>query len=379
MHRLASAYHATGRLDKALPLYQEALTLCKTKLGADHPVTLATMHDLAAGYQAAGQPGKALPLLEDTLQRRKARLGADHPDTLATANRLASAYVADRHPDRALPLLEETVTVQRARLGADHPDTLKSMHTLAATYQATGKRDLALPLYEQTLKLRRVRLGDGHPDTLVTMNNLASGHRAAGRRDLALPLLQEAAAGVERLRFQHLYAGRIVRNLITCCEELGQFDQAEAWRRKWMVEVRHWGGTNSLPHADELAAFGRTLLKHRKWADAESILRDELAVREKKDADGWATFYCQSQLGAALSGRKRHADAEPLLRAGYEGLKQRAATIPKEVRTLHLTEALERLVQLYEETNKPDEAAKWREALEAQKRADQKPGTQAKP
>ena len=31
----------------------------------------------------------------------------------------------------------------------------------------------------------------------------------------------------------------------------------------------------------------------------------------------------------------------------------------------HLTEALERLVQLYDAWDKPDEAAKWRKELEA--------------
>ena len=35
-----------------------------------------------------------------------------------------------------------------------------------------------------------------------------------------------------------------------------------------------------------------------------------------------------------------------------------------------MTEALERLVQLYEATDKPDLAAKWRKELEAAKAAD---------
>jgi hypothetical protein len=34
---------------------------------------------------------------------------------------------------------------------------------------------------------------------------------------------------------------------------------------------------------------------------------------------------------------------------------------------------LERLVQLYEETNKPDEAAKWRKELEAARAAAKQP------
>jgi hypothetical protein len=43
------------------------------------------------------------------------------------------------------------------------------------------------------------------------------------------------------------------------------------------------------------------------------------------------------------------------------------------MRQRFLTEALERLVQLYEETKKPSEAAKWGKKLEAAKAAAKKP------
>ena len=40
------------------------------------------MNNLALGYQAAGKLDKALPLFEETLTLTKAKLGPDHPDTL---------------------------------------------------------------------------------------------------------------------------------------------------------------------------------------------------------------------------------------------------------------------------------------------------------
>jgi hypothetical protein len=67
-----------------------------------------------------------------------------------------------------------------------------------------------------------------------------------------------------------------------------------------------------------------------------------------------------------LLGQKRYSDAEPLLLAGYEGLKQRAAKLTSKDKP-RLPEAIERLVQLYEETGKPDDAAKWRNELESAK------------
>ncbi len=56
----------------------------------------------------------------------------------------------------------------------------------------------------------------------------------------------------------------------------------------------------------------------------------------------------------------------PLLLTGYEGLKQREKTIPPQGK-VRLTEAVERLVQLYEATGRQDKAAKWRKEWEARK------------
>jgi eukaryotic-like serine/threonine-protein kinase len=58
-------------------------------------------------------------------------------------------------------------------------------------------------------------------------------------------------------------------------------------------------------------------------------------------------------------GRKKYADAEPLLLKGYEGMKQREKAIPRQAAT-RIPEALDRLIEISTATNKPDEAKKWR-------------------
>jgi eukaryotic-like serine/threonine-protein kinase len=71
-------------------------------------------------------------------------------------------------------------------------------------------------------------------------------------------------------------------------------------------------------------------------------------------------------LGGALLGQKKYAEAEPLLLSGYEGMKRRAATIAPPGR-IRLTEAVQRLVALYEATGNKDAAARWRTELEKAK------------
>lgn len=111
--------------------------------------------------------------------------------------------------------------------------------------------------------------------------------------------------------------------------------------------------------AGELAQFGLSLLQAHAFANAETLLRECLTIREKTQPDAWTTFNTMSALGAALSGQKKHADAEPLLLKGYEEMKKSEKTIPKggEIR---IAEALDRLIEFYTATNKPEEAKKWR-------------------
>jgi tetratricopeptide (TPR) repeat protein len=237
------------------------------------------------------------------------------------------------------------------------------MNNLAMGYQAAGQMNRALPLLEETFKVRKARLGADHPDTLVSRHNLMAGYFAAGMLAQALPFLQEDAAGVERRQFRDQNAAQIVQLLIRCHEQLKQFDQAETWRRKWLAVLKERSGPESLPYSIELSALGTTLLEQKKWSDAEAVLHECLAIREKKEPDEWRVCNTRSMLGAALLGQNKHADAEPLLLKGYEGMKQRAAGIPGPIRKARLTEAVERLIALYEATGQSDEAARWRKEL----------------
>ena len=97
--------------------------------------------------------------------------------------------------------------------------------------------------------------------------------------------------------------------------------------------------------------------------EAEPLIREALTIREAKAPDDWRTFNTRSMLGAALMGRSKLAEAEPLLLDGYRGMKEREATIPAQGK-VRIPDALERLVRLYEANGNEPEAAAWRARLE---------------
>jgi tetratricopeptide (TPR) repeat protein len=318
------------------------------------------MNNLAVAYQDNGQLKKALPLFEETLAKRKRVLGADHPDTLTSMNNLASAYRADGQLKKALPLLEETVAKSKLVLGADHPNTLTSMNNLALAYQDDGQLKKALPLFEETLAKRKLVLGADHPNTLTSMNNLAVAFRGAGRLPEAIELLEEA---LERARPLPGRLGWLPGTLAATYDAAGQFAKAEPLYRSFVAQAQNQFGAGDPRISAAQAQLGLNLLRQKKYTDAEPLLRDCLKVRQQKQPDAWTTFNTQSMLGGSLLGQKEYDEAESLLLQGYEGMKQRQAQIPKAAHA-RLSEAVERLVELYDAWGRPEDAARWRKELE---------------
>ena len=71
MARLAWAYQEAGKLDLAVPLFEETLRLQRAKLGSDHPDTLLCMARLAWAYQEARKRDLAVPLYEEAFKSQK--------------------------------------------------------------------------------------------------------------------------------------------------------------------------------------------------------------------------------------------------------------------------------------------------------------------
>ncbi len=206
------------------------------------------------------------------------------------------------------------------------------MNNLASAYQAVGKLDLALPLFEQALDKRKTKLGPNHPDTQKSLRNLAD-----------------------------------------CCAKLQQPEKAEPLLRQLTQFWKEKAGADSTQYAGQLAALGLNLLQKEKPADAEPLLRECLLICQKKQPDESPTFHTISLLGGSLLGQKNYSDAEPLLLAGYEGMKQREAQLSPEGKS-RLTEALQRLVDLYDALGQKDNADEWRkqqQALKAPKPTDE--------
>jgi len=362
LNDLALALEESGKLSEAIELYEQAADALARKLGPENPESLVVLGNLARAYLRAGKRTEAVRLFEQVRDAQTKKLGPDHPHLLHTLNNLAAVHYDSGKLVEAIQLLEQVRDAQMKKLGQDNPDTLATLNNLAASYNRARQPEKSIPLYEDVVKHQTATLGRSHPSTVNTMGNLGATYRKAGRLEKAIPLLVEAyqlarpgaAIGIgAELQIAYLPAGKTTEATKLAEERLA------AARQSFSPDDPRLGLA--------LASVGRAWLDLEQYAAAEPIFRECLALREKllsnKKIRPWELSNVKSLLGAALLGQKRFAAAEPLLQAGYDGLKQEENDIPFTSQGL-LADALRRLIDVYRATGKNEEATKLQPELE---------------
>ncbi|RYO93045.1 hypothetical protein DL762_001308 [Monosporascus cannonballus] len=170
-----------GRYREAKAPFERVVEIRKTRLGADHPLTLRSMAKLASTYRKQGRWEKAEKLQIQVMEIRKTKLGADHLHTLTSIASLASTYREQGRWKEAEKLQIQVLEIRKTKLGADHPHTLTNMANLASTYREQGRWEEAKKLQVQVIEIRKTKFGADHPDTLTSMATLASTYQEQGR------------------------------------------------------------------------------------------------------------------------------------------------------------------------------------------------------
>ncbi len=227
LHRAATYLHTRGEPATARPLYERALDLRRSRLGADHPLTMKLAHNLALGLWMLGRFEPARRLAEDTLTRRRRVLGNDHPDTLISAGNLTFILWTLEKYEPGCQLGEDTLTRCRRVLGDDHPHTLQLAAGLALNLGALGHHERACQLAEDALTRCRQAVGDDHPLTLRLADSLSPNLRALGQHERALRLGEDTLTRMRRvLGDDHPNTLLSAYGFADYLRELGQYERA---------------------------------------------------------------------------------------------------------------------------------------------------------
>ena len=282
---LAIALQDSGRLDRAIPLYESVLARRRAILGEGHPETVESLNDAAVARFKSGRFSEAIPLYQEALRRVRARLGEDDPEALAVADNLAVAYSAAGRPDEAIPLQEHSRAGLRSKLGDEHPETLVATHNLARSYARAGRTGEAIRLYEAALGKMRSRLGEDHPETLTLLGGLAGAYRDAGRRGEAIGIYEQVlAARRGKLGPGHPQTLRAGLALARAYFEAHRPDKAVPLAEEYLGEAGRWEeGRLRGPVRKEVRETARVLVDHLAGAGGGDRAAAYRKLSELKD------------------------------------------------------------------------------------------------
>lgn len=151
---LADALVAAGRLDEALPLYEQALAIWTEQLGPDHPRACETFAKLEEVAERQGTPERVEAIVRDRL--RRALASGDNPRFLARA-----AWDVAKNPHYPPELYTQAIEAAR-RACTLRPENGAFLNTLGVAQVRAGRYAEAVA----TLA-RSDRLNDGHPADLA--------------------------------------------------------------------------------------------------------------------------------------------------------------------------------------------------------------------
>jgi tetratricopeptide (TPR) repeat protein len=162
LHGLAVVYGNQGRHAESVPLYREALQICKQAQGPGHPDVATCLSGLASAYGKRAMNAQAEPLLEEALAIREKALGPLHPEFARSLNDLAWMRSNQGRYADAEDLARRGLTIREKALGPDHLDVAYNLNDLSWFLIVQDRLVEAGHLLERSLPILESKVGPEH-------------------------------------------------------------------------------------------------------------------------------------------------------------------------------------------------------------------------
>ncbi len=239
LRRLAEVVLAAGRSYEAESIYRQAAEIYEKAFGPNDPQLALTLTFLGRLHIECGQHGSAQQVLSRAVEIQERRGKARDAAIALTFNTYGNLHAARNNFEQAEVFYCRALEVQCNVLGGDHPDVAATLVLVGDAAFARGDHPAAEKTYRKALDIRRKQLGEAHKSVAEGMHRLAKLMVADKAPERALEL-------------------------------------CVAIRKK---HVRTLGLVPPL-HADVLGTLADAHFAMSRFADVESLSREELALRE---------------------------------------------------------------------------------------------------
>lgn len=292
-------------------------------------------------YFRRGQCSNALQVALTVLERQERLLPRNHPDTLHTRYMIGASLMNLGRFDEAEKQLMDLLALQRTILPASHPDIPTTEGTLGLVYSYQGRFKDAETIGNQAYSAHSRAIGADAADSLFMEMNVAESLRNQNRFDDARLMFEHEIAAFET---QKNTAGalEVKYGLAILYHFSKDLTKAEALTAKVLAACRTPSGPRVLL-VDVLRERTSILLEQGRFDDALALAREASGLPEL--GQSWQKFVVEGQLGLALAGLRRFAEAEVQLVDAFQNLAKLDSTVPA-IEKVRIAEILDGCIQV---------------------------------
>ncbi len=345
-----------GAFEQSRRYHERALGIFESTLGPDHPEIGRSLLGIGTVLQRMRRFEESKARLTRALEIFERAYESDHPQIADTRVLLAiplrftgdSAGAREQY-ELALPALEQSY-------GAEHPNVGLALESLAKLLNAMKEHDAAIAYHKRALAIRERAFGPEHTQVASSLNNL--GLTYWGKKDLtqARACFERSAEIYEAtLGPDHVDFTKPLYSLAGVLKELGELSEATVlFERVLAVRERALGPEHSLL-TGPLYQLGRLRLTLGDSQAAEPVLRRALALgRDHEPYRHPEVIWPRMYLASCLTALQRFPESEELL---LQNLAEDSVDLQSKRRTREF------LISLYDVWERPQEAARQRQAL----------------
>jgi tetratricopeptide (TPR) repeat protein len=363
LERLTSLIVESGnesRTDEIRQLWSRTLAAYEAALGVDHRTTVRQMCEYGTWLYLHGLQDESEEVLDRGLALARELLGKEDLMLFKTLNVKAQQLILQAQDfDGAIPIMEEMKEMSTRIWGRTFISTLSLLGQLPWLYARTGRDEQAAEAIVDFIEARRA--AGPQPNIMIVAVEQQTWVAMADWFDQNAEVASEFVQFViedmrEAVGAQSPQLASVLGKGTEWLVEQGLDEIAEPLLHERVAVLRQLPDTDPRVLAEALIFLGDLHVRQGDAEAAEALLGEALQLRADALPDeSWLIGSAKASLGSCLTTLGRYQEAETLLLEGFQGVMRGEAPIGRR------EFARDKLVELYEAWNRPEEAERWKD------------------
>jgi serine/threonine-protein kinase len=281
----------------------------------DTPIVRAKLQQVFGliDYQR-GRYGPARAAIEEALAEQQRLLGPDHPDAIDSIHALGQIHNQTGDESGARGLLEESLDRHRRVYGERHEKTARAL-TAVALITTGANPERALAMLSQGLDIQRQLLPANHPDIASTLGALAAYDVTRGELGRARDRYREAFVVIrDPAGRRHPNAITVMTGYASLLMEMNAPAEAESVLREAVAVAEEVLGPGTLTVADLLNDHAVGLTTLGRLGEAEQVFHRSFDQHVALlGNDHWRVRNVARNVGLVIALQRHYDDALPWL------------------------------------------------------------------